>query len=94
MTRAPYIAAPPGELYWRRERCPHNGSKVLLLTVGGVAVIGQWYGELGEAFVAWCPLPTRGEPPADIMQAGLRSRLRYAFKLIFQPALRRNKGAL
>lgn len=54
-----YIAAPPGELYWRFERCPQAGAKVLLLTTGGVCIIGQWQGEPGEFFDAWCPLPKR-----------------------------------
>lgn len=57
-----HIAAPPGQIYWRYEPCPNAGAKVLLRTVGGVAVIGQWYGQLGQFFTAWCPLPTNGIP--------------------------------
>lgn len=30
---------------------------VLLLTVGGVLVSGKWYGEIGQYFVAWMPMP-------------------------------------
>lgn len=52
-----YVAAPPGDLYWRYEVCPHRGAKVLLKTVGGTCVEGHWYGDYGYAFVAWCPLP-------------------------------------
>lgn len=80
-----YIAAAPGNLYWRYEVCPNRGAKVLLLTVGEVCVIGHWYGALGDAFVAWCPLPKRGTPTPDIRTAPLLERVRFAVKLIFQP---------
>jgi hypothetical protein len=30
---------------------------LLLLTTGGVLVSGRWYGELGQHFVAWMPMP-------------------------------------
>lgn len=87
MTPGPaYIAADPGELYWRYEVCPHPGAKVLILTIGDVAIIDQWgRSELGQYFKAWCPLPKRGSPPPDIRMASLWQRLRFAFYLIFQP---------
>jgi hypothetical protein len=81
-----HIAAPPGDLYWRRERCPHHGAKVLLLTIGGVCIVGQWYGDPGESFVAWCPLQKDGAPPANIREAPLLRRIVFALKLIFQPS--------
>lgn len=59
MTPTPYIAASPGDVYWRYEVPPSTDAKVFLLTVGRVAVVGQWYGALGEAFVAWAPMPRR-----------------------------------
>jgi len=31
-------------------------AKLVLLTVGGVAVIGNWYGKYGQYFTAWAPL--------------------------------------
>ena len=92
MSRITHVAAPPGDLYWRRERCPHPGAKVLLLTIGGVCIVGQWYGAPGEAFVAWCPLPKDGAPPPRIQRASLWARIRFAFNLIFQPARERTKG--
>lgn len=55
----PYIAAPAGEVYWRYEIPKRTDSKVFLLTKGGIAVTGQWYGALGEAFIAWAPMPKR-----------------------------------
>lgn len=55
----PYIAAPPGEVYWRYEVPKATDSKVLLLTVGGVAVTGNWTGKFGQYFIAWAPLPKR-----------------------------------
>lgn len=51
-----YIAAPPSQQGWRYEVPQHKGVKMQLLTIGGVCVIGEWYGELGSAFVAWAPL--------------------------------------
>ncbi len=59
MTDQSVTTAPPGEIHWRYT-VPRNGdSKMLLLNLGGVAIIGNWYGELGEHFLAWCPLPKR-----------------------------------
>ena len=59
MTDQLVTTAPPGDVHWRYA-VPRNGdSKMLLLNLGGVAVIGNWYGELGEHFLAWCPLPKR-----------------------------------
>lgn len=80
-----YIAAPPSDLYWRYEACPHAGAKVLLRTIGGVCISGHWYGRHGQYLTAWCPLPKDGAPPPDIRHAPLLERLRFAFKLIFQP---------
>lgn len=83
--RLTHIAAPPGDLYWRYEKCPHPGAKVLLLTIGRTCTVGQWQGAYGFAFVAWCPLPKDGAPPPRIQDAPLLVRLRFAFQLIFQP---------
>lgn len=58
-TNPTHIAAPPGELHWRYEIPENRSAKVQLLTVGGIAVHGHWYGAFGEAFIAWCPLPKR-----------------------------------
>ncbi|KDR25997.1 hypothetical protein BG60_26395 [Caballeronia zhejiangensis] len=45
---------------WHYEKPKHGGGpKTLLLTIGGIAIIGNWRGELGEAFVAWAALPKR-----------------------------------
>lgn len=38
-----------------KEHPPPLGTKMLLLTRGGVAVIGNWDVQVGA--VAWCPLP-------------------------------------
>lgn len=51
------LSAPPEEVYWRESLPPSTGKKMLLRTVGGVAVIGNWRGSLGEFYVSWCPLP-------------------------------------
>lgn len=80
-----YVAADPGEVYWRKEKCPHRGADVLLRTVGGILVRGKWYGDLGEAFTAWCPMPKDGLPPAAIHDAPLLARVRFSWNLIFNP---------
>jgi len=81
-----YIAAPPGDLYWRHEVCPHRGAKVILKTIGGVAWLGHWGNtKYGEHFTAWCPLPKDGAPPPRIQSATLRARIKYAIRLILNP---------
>lgn len=80
-----HISAPPGQLYWRNQVCAVSTAKVLLRTVGGTAVVGQWYGDLGQYFTAWCPLPASGEPKKLIQKQGLYARTQLAFKLIFNP---------
>lgn len=79
-----HISAEPGDLYWRYEVCKHRGAKVLLLTIGGVCIVGSWYGDYGKSFVAWCPLPKRSKPRA-IDNAPLIDRIKFAFRLIFKP---------
>ena len=59
MTGATHITAEVGEIYWRYEVPKQTDAKVLLLTVGRVAVVGNWYGPIGKAFIAWAPLPKR-----------------------------------
>lgn len=65
MTVLAHLAAPPGEIYWRHTKPKGRGQKMLLRTIGGVAVIGCWYGELGENFTAWCPLPKDHKPSRE-----------------------------
>jgi hypothetical protein len=79
-----YVAAPPGEIYWRREVCPHRGKNVLLKTVGGICVKGHWYGDYGQYFTAWCPMPKDGDPPPGIRNAPLLERIRFAFRLVLR----------
>lgn len=52
-------SARPGSVYWRdpAEHPPPTGRKLLLLTEGGVAVIGIWHNQGG--YQAWSPLPKR-----------------------------------
>jgi hypothetical protein len=82
MTSKTYISAQPGQIYWRHERCPHHGAKVLLLTIGGVCVVGSWYGEPGRYFTAWSPMPKDGAPPPDIRSASLWERVKFAVRLV------------
>ena len=59
MSDGTYITAAPGQLGWRYGVPENKAAKVLLLTVGKVAVVGNWSGSYGEQFIAWCPLPKR-----------------------------------
>lgn len=59
MTEQSVTTAQPGDVYWRYTIPARSDSKMLLLNLGGVAIIGNWYGQLGEHFLAWCPLPKR-----------------------------------
>jgi hypothetical protein len=53
------MPAASGEVYWRRPESdpPPRGSKMLILTSGGVAVISDWIDT--SNFVAWSPLPRK-----------------------------------
>jgi hypothetical protein len=44
---------------WRYTVPPRSDTKLQLLTVGDVAVHGQWRGKLGEFYKAWTPMPKR-----------------------------------
>lgn len=51
------LSAPPAEVYWRTTIPEYPNRKMLLRTIGGVAVIGIWSGAVGEFFDSWAPLP-------------------------------------
>lgn len=57
-----YIAAEPGQIFWTYGVPPDKGSKVQLLTIGGIQVSGRWYGNWGDAFMAWAPNIKRNKP--------------------------------
>lgn len=46
------------EVYWRYDTAP-RGVKLFLLTIGGVAITGDWRDNSG--FIAWHPLPKRNK---------------------------------
>jgi hypothetical protein len=52
-----------GEVGWNDPEWnpPPRGVKLLILTSGGVAVLGDWRDD--SNFVAWSPLPKRPGPP-------------------------------
>jgi hypothetical protein len=58
-TNPTHISAPPGELFWRYSMPAERSAKMLLLTVGKVAEVGNWIGGYGDLYIAWCPLPQR-----------------------------------
>jgi hypothetical protein len=53
------MPAASGEVYWRdpADEPPPRGVKLLILTSGGVAAIGDWVDD--SNFVAWSPLPRK-----------------------------------
>ena len=51
-----YVTCP--DINWRYEKAPY-ATKCLLLTKGGVAVIGSPKEGFGTEYFAWCPLPKR-----------------------------------
>lgn len=53
-----YVAGGDQEFLYE---CAPKGQKVQLLTRGGVCVHGQWYGDYGQHFWAWAPLPKRNK---------------------------------
>lgn len=57
MTAKEYVAA--HVVAWNYAKPEHGGAKSLLLTIGGIAIVGIWSGEVGESYLAWAPLPKR-----------------------------------
>jgi hypothetical protein len=68
------MPAASGECYWRDPKAerPPLAVKMLLLTSGGVAILGSW--SWNSNLVAWAPLPRRHQAgvPASIMHESLR----------------------
>lgn len=48
-----YVAAPGGVFLDPKDHPPPRSAKILLLTPGGVCIIGHW----DPWCLAWCPLP-------------------------------------
>ena len=63
------MRAASGDVYWRDPvaEVPPRGVKLLVLTSGGVAVIGDWTGD--SNFVAWSPLPRKRVSKPDARDA-------------------------
>ena len=61
------MPASSGAVYWRDPTAepPPRGSKLLILTSGGVAVIGDWTDD--SNFVAWSPLPKKRTAPVKML---------------------------
>ena len=68
MSENTVMPAASGEVYWRDpdQEPPPRGVKLLILTSGGVAVIGDWADD--SNMVAWSPLPKR--PPVKTYSGG------------------------
>ena len=50
-----YLTAPAAEFRHPSDEAPPLGTKLLILTRGGVCVVGKWSREEGS--VAWSPMP-------------------------------------
>ena len=59
MSEQPVTTATQTEMYWHYTKPKNPDSKMFLLNLGNVATIGNWYGEVGQYFKAWCPMPKR-----------------------------------
>jgi hypothetical protein len=58
MSENTFMPAVAGTVYWRDPVVePPRGVKLLVLTSGGVTVIGDWV--TNSNFVAWSPMPKR-----------------------------------
>lgn len=59
------MPAASGQVYWREPAVepPPRGSKLLILTSGGVAIFGEWMDD--SNFTAWSPLPKKRQTPAQ-----------------------------
>ena len=59
MSENTFMPAVAGTVYWRDPAIepPPRGVKLLVLTRGGVTVIGDWV--TNSNFVAWSPMPKR-----------------------------------
>lgn len=71
MSEQEHIAAAPTD--WIYDVPANRGAKVQLLTIGGISVTGQWYGELGQYFMAWAPLLKRDKRREAEILAGRRA---------------------
>ncbi|HET8870311.1 MAG TPA: hypothetical protein VFM48_07690 [Aquabacterium sp.] len=71
MSEQPVTTAAPGDIYWRYTVPTRTDAKVWLLTKGNVAVTGNWHGEIGEFYKAWCPMPKRNKELEKQLFGGL-----------------------
>jgi hypothetical protein len=55
------LDAQGGDAFWRYDTPAPLGEKLLLLTVGGIAVIGVWAMQRGDMYLAWSYLPKRNK---------------------------------
>jgi hypothetical protein len=73
MTLKDYVAA--HVVAWNYEKPQHGGAKCLLLTIGCIAIVGNWSGEVGESYLAWAPLPKRNKEREAQIREEMRARL-------------------
>ena len=64
-----HVTADVGGIRWHYSKPENTGAKMILLTIGKIAVFGNWYGEVGELYIAWSPMPKRDKVLEE--QAGL-----------------------
>jgi hypothetical protein len=83
MTAKEYVAAE--YVAWTYAKPSHGGAKTLLLTIGGITIVGSWLGEAGENYLAWAPLPKRDKAKERELLDAIRAK-RQAHKEMFDAA--------
>ena len=63
---AAYSSPETDRFLWPDEYVPPRGVKLLLLTSGGVAVVGDWTDD--SNLVAWRPLPRKPQQRGEAVQ--------------------------
>ncbi len=62
-----YVSAPLYRQEWHFST-PPAGRPLQLLTIGGICVVGNWCGKVGQYFTAWAPLVAQDEPSFSHLQ--------------------------
>jgi|GEM_PF-5570076 len=85
-----YVAAEPGSIHWNYEPPSDRGSKVQLLTIGGIQVSGRWFGEWGDAFMAWAPNIKRDKKLETLLWKAKADGVKAHLEQIVEPPMSNN----
>lgn len=73
-----------GKSFFKYSVAP-RGKRVILLTTGFTACVGEWYGEYGEYFVGWFELPDRDKDLEKEMGLSWINLIRNVGKKLLRP---------